>query len=538
MATWFADRPRIRLLYWIALALLSAAIAGQTAVMLGADTNWDLRNYHLYNPFAVLKHRLSVDHNAAGVQTHINPTLDLILTYPAYTLGSPRFATRMMGAVQGLNLVLILAIIFSVAGTSRPISFKFLLFALSAAMLGMSGALTVSELGTSFGDLTTAVVVLAGLLFALIAFTEDRHVPEVHLLALAGLLVGGAAGLKLTNGIYLVGLGAATIFVSGRTWLRTGLAFGGGAVIGLLATHGWWSWYLWQETGNPVFPFFNSIFGSPLFPDIDFSDGRFFPKDWWQSLFYPFWFSWNSQTAEVSFRDFRFPIAYVLAIALLIKFAARRFAIVSTDSAPPQRRLLLFTFFLVITYILWQIMFSIQRYAIGVEVVLPAFVLVAAVVLMGRFGWGFFAAAAVLLIFSTKVPDWGRIHNEHEISLLVTQQIVAEFSPLLDDAVVVMGQPPIAYVATAFHNARSTTWLGPTLTETDRKEAFRKASGRKRVLALRREGMEEGEYIAQRLRELSLPLSDSDSGSCRDLRTTLETLVLCEIGTIMPKPAR
>ena len=46
---------------------------------------------------------------------------------------------------------------------------------------------------------------------------------------------------------------------------------------------------------------------------MSFSDLRFMPRSWPQALFHPFYFSWNHQTAEVAFRDYRFPVAFVLA---------------------------------------------------------------------------------------------------------------------------------------------------------------------------------------------------------------------------------
>ena len=50
--------PRARLIVPILFGLFSLA--------LGQDTNWDLYNYHLYNPFALLNGKLDIDFFAAG----------------------------------------------------------------------------------------------------------------------------------------------------------------------------------------------------------------------------------------------------------------------------------------------------------------------------------------------------------------------------------------------------------------------------------------------------------------------------------------
>jgi len=49
-------------------SLLVPLAFGLYAVKLGQDTNWDLLNYHLYNPFAYLNDRLSLDLALAGLQ--------------------------------------------------------------------------------------------------------------------------------------------------------------------------------------------------------------------------------------------------------------------------------------------------------------------------------------------------------------------------------------------------------------------------------------------------------------------------------------
>jgi len=50
-------------------------------MFLGQDRNFDLANYHLYNGFSFLNNKLSIDIAAAGVQTYLNPLLDVFFYY-------------------------------------------------------------------------------------------------------------------------------------------------------------------------------------------------------------------------------------------------------------------------------------------------------------------------------------------------------------------------------------------------------------------------------------------------------------------------
>jgi hypothetical protein len=72
MKQWFGRQS------WQARACwLLPLLAGFLAVAKGQDGNWDLRNYHLYNPWAWLNDRLTTDLAPAGLQSYFNPLIDL-----------------------------------------------------------------------------------------------------------------------------------------------------------------------------------------------------------------------------------------------------------------------------------------------------------------------------------------------------------------------------------------------------------------------------------------------------------------------------
>jgi hypothetical protein len=92
------------------VAVLVPILFGLLSIALGQDDNWDLRNYHWYNPYALLNGRLPVDMAPGNWQSYFNPLIDV----PYYVLNQwlPGPAVGfVMGFVHGLNFILLLALV-------------------------------------------------------------------------------------------------------------------------------------------------------------------------------------------------------------------------------------------------------------------------------------------------------------------------------------------------------------------------------------------------------------------------------------------
>jgi hypothetical protein len=214
--------------------------------------------------------------------------------------------------------------------------------------------MTLSEVGTSFSDILTALPILAA--FALI-LSADR--PEPLRFILAGLLLGAAVGLKLTNAVFALGA-AASLLLSARPLLAM-TCLGLGGALGALATGGAWSLMLWREMGNPIFPMFNGVFQSKELAPNNIMDMQFMPKGFWDALAYPFyWLVGDNRSSEYPFRDARFAVVMALALAGVGVRLVWRAAIFT------RRDIQLFIIFAV-SYVIWLKLFSIQRYAIVLE---------------------------------------------------------------------------------------------------------------------------------------------------------------------------
>ena len=183
-------------------------------------------------------------------------------------------------------------------------------FAMVATMIiSASGAMTLSEIGTSFADLLTAIPVLIGLVFLL-----PSGVQRWSTVFIAGAFIGSAVGLKLTNATFAVG--AVAMVLCGERPLRFALCFGLGGAVGVGLCGGAWSFYLWQEFQNPFFPFYNKIFHSPAGPSWNAPRAVPYrlPEGFVDALSYPFRWVFNGKTtAEAAFRDARFAVIMVLA---------------------------------------------------------------------------------------------------------------------------------------------------------------------------------------------------------------------------------
>jgi hypothetical protein len=339
-----------RTLEVIAVTLGSLLAGAIYTWFVGEDVNWDWQNYHEYNVWALLNGRYAIDALPAGFQTYFNPTVYFPVYYLRHLLPLP-YGLMIIGAVHGLNLLLTYVLARVLLGQSATMS------AIGAAVvIAAVGPMTLSEVGTSFSDILTALPILAGCILILSADGSRRP----HLvLVLAGLLLGAAVGLKLTNVVYALGA-AAAVLVATRPLTAT-ICLGVGGAVGAVVTGGAWGLMLWRELGNPIFPLFNAVFQSRELLPVNIMDWQFLPRGWLDALAYPFyWLLGDNRSSEYPFRDARFAVAVVLILFGVGRSLVTRTAIFS-------RRDIQFLVFFVVSYAAWLALFSIQRYAIVLE---------------------------------------------------------------------------------------------------------------------------------------------------------------------------
>ncbi len=161
---------------WLTLAawLMVPPLFGMLSVMLGQDANWDLRNYHFYNPYSFIYDRMDFDALPSQVANFYNPLL-YVPYYYAVSLLPPKGVGFLLGWIQGLNFPLLLAIARLMNPSKNDdmnSSWKHGAICFGISLIGMLGAANISELGTMFSDNLLSILILSSLLTILSAM---RH---------------------------------------------------------------------------------------------------------------------------------------------------------------------------------------------------------------------------------------------------------------------------------------------------------------------------------------------------------------------------
>lgn len=391
-------------------ALFVPLLFGLLSVCLGQDDNWDMKNYHWYNPYALLNGRLEVDMAPGVWQSYFNPLIDVPYYLLTNSLPGP-VVGFLMGLLHGLNFVLLLAIARRLLGAQAART----LLALLLAAAGTCGAGFLSELGNTMGDNLTALLVL-GSLYLVLRGWQDLHAwsgRTVALLLCSGCVMGLGTGLKLTNATYALALCLALLAVSVPFGKRVALSFvyGCGVVAGLLASAGYWWLTMWKHFGNPLFPQFNNIFRSPLAQQLGVIDNYHMPHSVLEALFWPFVFTKDfTRVSEIVLKQAVIPVLYAIALVfacvwLLERAAGRR----AQAQLSPQARMLLV--FGALAYLAWMKLFGIYRYLVPLELLAPLMIWLlvermASRVRAARFG-GWLLALSTLAVFP--FMTWGHV---------------------------------------------------------------------------------------------------------------------------------
>lgn len=509
-------------------------VAGALSVRLGQDANWDLQNYHLYNAWALLSGRHAMDPGATP-QWYLNPALDIPYYLLIKLFGShPRLVAFLQGSQVGL---LWFALWHLVQQLSRGCSFNPLVRWI-AWVAACSGSMLISEVGTTFNDIPETGLVLFGVLFVHASFDDERSSRQ---LATGFLLLGLAAGLKLTSGIFVVAAGTALICCT-RSIAKLGTAILA-AMVGVAAAGGWWFVYLQQHYGSPVFPFFNGLFRSPWWPVASLTDLRFFPRNTLQWLFYPaYWVApQKNLVTEVSFADGRMLVGLLSAVGMVVAIfvqwirQARHGAVGVSDAVSLTRRFVV-VFFLA-SYAIWLVTFAIYRYAMPLECLSPLLALCFAQQFAGNSAARrktlavLVGSMLVLVMVQTRYPDWMRAGYGKSVLELETE-LDAKGVTVLGAA----GDPPIAHIFAQLTGTKHVLTVGDdsfigTQLFADQTDVIHASS---RLLVITKQGASD-EFAARLRRYWNLEFAP---GSCEKVASNIGgEFLACELLPVGVQPA-
>ncbi len=444
----------------LALSLLIPPIIGIISYTFGKDINWDLKNYHYYNAYAFIENRLSYDIAPAQLQTYFNPILDIPFYILSQHLSSPMIGF-IFGLIHGINLVLVFYI-FWIVTISKNLVKKFLL-GVFLIMIAGTGPGFLSELGGTMNDNFISLFILFALVLLIHAhnnFMGEQKRKGNCKVIIAGLIMGLAAGLKATVLLYAISSGLFLYLLlpksSTKNKLLTLLIYGSSGLLGFLTSDGFWFWRLYENYGNPLFPIYNNIFKSSYAAPLSFLDQRFLPNTFIEYLTWPIVSSIDSfRVSELKFSDPRFAFLYVILILFLVYTGVNKLLKQPAETPIPNHQI---TFdkrstnyllaFSISSYLIWMIQFSIYRYLIPLEFLVPLCIIL---VLDRVFKDRYLMISVVVLctmlgLYGYQSFDWGRTDWSSPYIKVDTSQYKTS-----DGGVVLMlGHAPTSYVIPDF----------------------------------------------------------------------------------------
>jgi hypothetical protein len=347
-----------------AAGLASAMVLGVAlALSIGQDANGDQLYSHTLASWAALH-----PHQDLGLLGTLIPALWDVPWFLIAEHAPAWVSVCYLGALGSISWFLSGRIAWSLL---RDVKHRWrLILSLIAAGFAVVAPATLTEFATTFGDLPTSILVLSAIL--LIVNANFEHSAAIRRASAAGLLMGLAVGLKLTNVPFLVAAAVALVLADPLMWRRrlTALgAFGAGSIVGAALSGGYFWIRNWERFGNPIYPFYNRIFGSPYFDDINGRDTRFVAKTPFDHLTLP----WRMVTesgypSELPGRDLRWALLASLGVAVACLAAWRRASRHGESAAGPARPdVRFFGWFMLLSWAIWSLQFGAPRYFISIE---------------------------------------------------------------------------------------------------------------------------------------------------------------------------
>ena len=125
-------------------------IGGILSIYLGFDINFDMRNYHLYNPYAFLTGRIGYDIMPASIMSYYNPLLDCFYYFMIrYFNNYPAFTAFIFGISYGL----LCFITFKISEIVFKNHKHNILISLLCTVIGCSAVGTVFTIGRTSHDI-------------------------------------------------------------------------------------------------------------------------------------------------------------------------------------------------------------------------------------------------------------------------------------------------------------------------------------------------------------------------------------------------
>ncbi|MBQ8032808.1 MAG: hypothetical protein IJ266_02475, partial [Elusimicrobiaceae bacterium] len=433
---WIAKTYAKQLLYLLGLMILF----GGLGVLMGQDCNFDLMNYHLYNGYAFLFRSATTDIMPAGIHTFFIPWLD-VPYYLIFRWGMnwPHVAAFFQSVIYGVYAFILMHVCqLCLPHTDKTNRYDWL-FAWS---VGVFGAMGISQINLSSGEIYEAVLLIGAVWAALYAYKVSA---TARWLLVSIVLAALAFALKYTSAPFCVGVGAMVLYywkVRHLPYRTLRLYIATGALV-IILLDGWFWYKYWINFHNPLFPFFNEWFKSPYFEPVNLIDKRFFPTNFFTRIFLPlFWVHTTVEMgAEVLFVDCRWACGFISFWALVSKWGYDAW-----HKKYPSALQMGVIIFAGVGYLIWLKLFIILRYAVVLEGMLGVLIVWALQSWLSA-RWKNIVLVGLVVLFgcSTMYPDWGK-------DAFAEKSLVLEnFEDVPDHSLVLVQTQGLSYVLPFFN---------------------------------------------------------------------------------------
>lgn len=224
--------------------------------------SWDGLNHQIYLGWVADNPRFNKDYMAASLQSYQFP----YLYWPVYKLAAAGVTGMTAGvALSTLHLIAVppVWIIARVMIQGKDVLGAALRSA--AVMLAFMSAVPLKTLEATGNDLLAAAPMLWAIAIAFMAMARGASGTKLSVVQSAifsGLIGGLAVACKLSNGPLVLLLPGLFWFCQGTLLERLKWILINAVAIGLgvAVSYGYWGYQLWLQFGNPLFPFYDSLF--------------------------------------------------------------------------------------------------------------------------------------------------------------------------------------------------------------------------------------------------------------------------------------
>ncbi|HWN10808.1 MAG TPA: hypothetical protein VNO50_16330 [Pyrinomonadaceae bacterium] len=358
-----AEPRKLKLPFWVIVVLPLAIVYAMRVVF--PDLSFDVLNYRITHAERAMRGFLFLPTDFFPTPAPYNPAPDMVTGIFRHALG------YRLGTVA--NLLVMIWVAKVVEKLLRPFIQNAWLRA-AGILVAVSAEHLLFEINNYMADLLALPLLLEATYLALfsdIGGTKRNSVAARNLVCIA-LLLGMSVAFKLTN----ASVALPVVLLCAYRALRprdsdnvAGVSLKQLALTTLLSAVAFlaplfpFSFYLYRDTGSPVFPVFNGIFKSAFWPPHSIWDPRWGPVEWWETLLWPILISFEPERlSELAAYSGKISLGFVVAIVGLILL--RR-----------DTRLREFCLLLTAAALFWSASTGYIRYALYVEVMATVVVL-------------------------------------------------------------------------------------------------------------------------------------------------------------------